>query len=386
MSIVSRAYRSGMNGIKAMLYRHAVMIITSTLLMGTLIVVLWPYSVHLIPAGHKGVLFKRLGSGTVLDHVYEEGLMITLPWNKLTIYDTRIQQKTTTLEVLTSDRLKSTMTLSFQFNVYPYNLPLLYKHVGADYFEKIVLPMIESSAREAVAKYGSADAFTKEIQQINQTISLDTSKIILDKISPDGINDVRLLTINDVQLVKFSFPSDVEAALQQKAIELARAETYQYKIMAEKLEAQRKTIEAEGIRDFQAIMGTGLTENYLRFRGIEATTQLASSPNSKIIMFGSNSTGGLPLVFDADRSDAAKPLTMANPSPPSMSLPKVAPLPSASTSGTGPGIVSQGPSGQSSVIPPPGSAGTQIPTASVGAGPKGPAAGPSQDGAPPRPK
>lgn len=275
---------------------HAVSIVAGVLaIMGTAVVI-WPYSVHIIPAGHLGVLYKRFAGGTDLDNVYTEGLTLTLPWNEMTIYTSQIQQKTTDIEVLTSDRLKSKMTISFQYVAYPFNLPLLHKYVGPDYYEKIILPIIEAQSRESVAQYSSVDAFTKDIQKISQTISLDTSDVILKKITPIGLTDVRLLTISDVQVTKFSFPGDLEAALQQKAVELVKSEAYQYRIVTEKLEAERKRIEAAGIKDFQTIASDALTENYLRYKGIEASANLATSPNSKVLIFGSGSSG-LPLIM-----------------------------------------------------------------------------------------
>ncbi|MBZ1350827.1 prohibitin family protein [Alcaligenaceae bacterium LF4-65] len=275
---------------------HAVSIVVIVLVLMGGGLVIWPHSVHIIPAGHLGVLYKRLGGGTDLDNVYQEGLTLTLPWNQMTIYTSQVQQKTTDIEVLTSDRLKSKMTISFQYVAYPFNLPLLHKFVGPDYYEKTILPIIEAQARESVAQYSSVDAFTKDIQKISQTISLDTSDVILKKITPIGLTDVRLLTISDVQVTKFSFPGDLEAALQQKAVELVKSEAYQYRLVTEKLEAERKRIEAAGIRDFQSIADNALTENYLRYKGIEASANLAASPNSKVLIFGSGSSG-LPLIM-----------------------------------------------------------------------------------------
>jgi regulator of protease activity HflC (stomatin/prohibitin superfamily) len=296
MSRVSSYFKSLVQDYMAFLRSHALAIVVVVMTTMATLVILWPYSVHMIPAGSLGVLYKRLGSGTDLNNVYQEGIHITFPWNKMTIYDGQIQQKTTEIDVLTSDRLKSKMTLSFQFVIYPFNLPLLHKYVGSTYYEKIILPMIESSARESVAKYSSTDAFTKDIQQISQTISLDTTNVILKKITPTGLTDVRLLTISDVQVTKFSFPSDLEAALQSKAVEHVKSEAYEYRLVTERLESERKRIEATGIRDFQSIVDSALTENYLRYKGIEASANLANSTNSKVLVFGSGSSG-LPLIM-----------------------------------------------------------------------------------------
>lgn len=279
------------------LRKHAVTIIVLFLILISTLVMIWPYTVHIIPAGYLGVLYKRFAGGTYLDNVFGEGLTLTLPWNQLTLYNGQVQQKTTTIDVLTSDRLKSKMTISFQYTVYAFNLPLLHKHVGPDYYEKIILPMIEAAARESVVNYSSVDAFTTDIKKVSQTISLDTSNMILNKINPPGLTDVRLLTISDVQITKFSYPSDLEAALQSKAVELVKSEAFQYRLAIERLEADRKRIEAAGIKDFQSVVDSALTENYLRYKGIEASSLLAASPNSKVLIFGSTGSSGLPLIM-----------------------------------------------------------------------------------------
>jgi regulator of protease activity HflC (stomatin/prohibitin superfamily) len=116
------------------------------------------------------------------------------------------------------------------------------------------------------------------------------------------LSDIRLIQISDVQIIDIQFPEDVEKAIQQKLVELAKADGYKYILEAAKQEAKRKAIEAEGIRQFQETVKTGLTDNYLRWKGIEATEKLANSDNTKVVVFGQGA-GGLPLIFgDMDKS------------------------------------------------------------------------------------
>ncbi|MGH9576761.1 MAG: hypothetical protein ACRD3R_04920, partial [Terriglobales bacterium] len=69
-----------------------------------------------------------------------------------------------------------------------------------------------------------------------------------------------------------------------------------FRLTKEKQEAERKRIEAAGIRDFQQIVAQGIDERLLRWKGIEATEQLAKSTNSKIIVIGGGKDG-LPLIL-----------------------------------------------------------------------------------------
>ena len=69
-----------------------------------------------------------------------------------------------------------------------------------------------------------------------------------------------------------------------------------FKLQKEKQEADRKRIEAAGVRDFQQIVSQGISNQLLEWKGIEATENLAKSPNTKIVLIG-NTKNGLPLVM-----------------------------------------------------------------------------------------
>jgi hypothetical protein len=102
--------------------------------------------------------------------------------------------------------------------------------------------------------------------------------------------------VSAVQLISVTYPPVVQSAIENKIIDAENAEAYKYKVQAARQEAERKVIEATGIRDFQNIVNNGLTENYLRYRGIEATEVLAKSTNAKTLIFGSGPSG-LPLIL-----------------------------------------------------------------------------------------
>jgi regulator of protease activity HflC (stomatin/prohibitin superfamily) len=265
-------------------------------------IVLWP-TIHVsIPVGFVGVLFRPIWKGTDLSLLLNEGINLKLPWDTVTKYDGRIQQKVVTVDVLTSDLLKSTLTVSYQFRVYESNVPLLHKYIGPDYISKFVEPSIVASVRNAVGKLSSTEAFTKHISTVEQEIRQGSDLSIINNISPPGISEVRLVRIEAIEFQDFSFPKEVADAINNKMVASAKAQSYPFILESERSEAQRKEIEAEGIRKFQDIVRPGLSDSYLRWRGIEATQNLASSSNSKIIVFGQGPTG-LPLIMgDMDKT------------------------------------------------------------------------------------
>ncbi len=92
---------------------------------------------------------------------------------------------------------------------------------------------------------------------------------------------------------------------------MARHVVEQYALIVEKelKETERKRIEALGIRNFQEIVSNGMTDNYLRWRGIEATLELARSNNAKVVVVGNNGTGG-GIVLEVGGSSVEKPARM----------------------------------------------------------------------------
>ncbi len=91
-------------------------------------------------------------------------------------------------------------------------------------------------------------------------------------------------------------PPTIKGAITEKLEEEQKALKMEFTLNRERLEAERKRIEASGIRDFQKIVSTGITEALLRWKGIEATKKLATSANAKVVVVGSGKDG-LPIIL-----------------------------------------------------------------------------------------
>ena len=85
-------------------------------------------------------------------------------------------------------------------------------------------------------------------------------------------------------------------AIEEKIQAEQLALKYEYILDQERKEAERKIIEAEAKAESNRILNASLTTNILKDKGIEATMELANSPNSKVIMVGGQGDG-LPLIL-----------------------------------------------------------------------------------------
>ncbi|MBI2215378.1 MAG: prohibitin family protein [Acidobacteria bacterium] len=275
--------------------RHELKLTIFALLLLLLVAYLWPSIVIPVNAGERGVYFSRF-SGTRVDWVYLEGVHIIPPWNSMVVYNVRLQAVDRTVKVLTKDGLEVAVLVTIRFRPSKTMVGMLHARVGPGYVQSVVIPEVESGVRAVVSRYRPDDLYEASFLSIQEQIVNYSRSEILEQ----------YVYLDDVLVKSILLPPRVAEAIQQKlAIEQAALEM-EYRLSREELEAKRKRIEAAGIRDFQSIIATGLSTQYLRYKGIEATLELSKSPNAKVIVVGSGS-GGLPLIFNADTLPSTVP-------------------------------------------------------------------------------
>ncbi|HSM63025.1 MAG TPA: hypothetical protein VK833_03705, partial [Gillisia sp.] len=71
---------------------------------------------------------------------------------------------------------------------------------------------------------------------------------------------------------------------------------YEFRLTKATQEAQRQKIDAEGKAKANEILSASLNDKILREKGIQATVELAKSPNAKVVVIGSGE-GGMPLIL-----------------------------------------------------------------------------------------
>ena len=102
--------------------------------------------------------------------------------------------------------------------------------------------------------------------------------------------------MNALLMREVTLPDNIKKAIESKLQQEQEALAYRFKLDREKSEAERKRIAAEGEAVANKIINSSLTASLLKMRGIEATIELAKSPNAKVIVIGS-SKDGMPLIL-----------------------------------------------------------------------------------------
>jgi regulator of protease activity HflC (stomatin/prohibitin superfamily) len=288
--------------------RHSIPILLVTIIFSASMIVLWPKISVNLKAGEIGVIFRPLSGGVDTSNLASEGINFKYPWNSIVIYNTQVQKHEIKIEIITKDLLKSIVTLAFQYEINRDTAPLLHRYVGEKYLDKVIIPTVVSTARGQISSFSSEKAFSDEIFKLGKEITVQADTGIINNISPPGTSAIRLIKISQIEIIDIQFPPDVQKSIEEKITQRSKLEAYEYVIATELKEAERKAIEAKGIKDFQDIIQTGLTNNYLRWKGIDASSKLANSQNAKIVIFGQG-TASLPIIMgDLEGSPIGKNL------------------------------------------------------------------------------
>jgi regulator of protease activity HflC (stomatin/prohibitin superfamily) len=262
-----------------------------TLLITALIAaVLWNRIVITIYSGEAGVLYKRW-SGTVIDKVYGEGIYIIPPWDIMTKYSLRVQELKHTIPILSNQGLEIDVRLSIRYRPDPTMLGVLHQRIGPDYVRRVVIPEVEAVVRKQFGQLNDEEIYTSKKAILEIITSLSTKELA-----------TKFIILDNLIVRKLKFPPKIMRSIQEKINQYHRFKEYEYKIARERLEVDRKIIEANGIRKYIDIISKDLKPEYLSWKGIDATLSLAKSQNSKIILIGSGKNG-LPLILNTAEMD-----------------------------------------------------------------------------------
>jgi regulator of protease activity HflC (stomatin/prohibitin superfamily) len=254
------------------------------LLVAALVLIILVFaSIAKVPTGHVGVLTLF---GRVTGDVLPEGIHMINPLKSNNVMSVQTQTIKETATVPSNEGLIMTLDTSLLFRLDPSRAAELYQKVGPGYVDRVVEPNLRSVVREVTASHTANTLYSGEREKAAQEMYSSLSQ----ELAKRGII-VENILLRDISLPP-ALKQSIEAKQQAEQESLAMA----FRLQKETQEAQRKRIEAQGIRDFQQIVAQGISPQLLEWKGIEATENLAKSPNAKVVVIGSGKNG-LPLIL-----------------------------------------------------------------------------------------
>jgi prohibitin 1 len=252
-------------------------------IVGLVLIIVLFNSVTRVPTGNVGVLTLF---GKVTGETIGEGIHVINPLKTNNVLSIQTQSIKESASVPSSEGLMMSLDTSLIYHLNPERAGEVFQKIGIDYETRVVEPTLRSAIREATASHSANALYTGERELVG--------KQILDQLTTQ-LNQ-RGLVVENVLLRDIQLPSTLKASIESKQQAEQEALAMNFRLQKETQEAQRKRIEAAGIRDFQQIVAQGISPQLLEWKGIEATENLAKSVNSKVVVIGNNKNG-LPLIL-----------------------------------------------------------------------------------------
>jgi regulator of protease activity HflC (stomatin/prohibitin superfamily) len=248
-----------------------------------LLVILLFSSVARVESGHVGVLTLF---GRVTADVLPEGIHLVNPFKVNHEMSIRTQELKESASVPSSEGLVMNLDTSLIFHLNPEKASDVYQKIGPNYVIVLIEPNLRAAIREATASHTANALYSGEREMVANQIRDQLMSLLAQR----GIV-IESILLRDIQL-----PQTLKASIEAKQQAEQEALAMNFRLQKEKQEAERKRIEAAGIRDFQQIVAQGISPQLLEWKGIEATETLAKSPNAKVVVIGSGKNG-LPLIL-----------------------------------------------------------------------------------------
>ncbi|MCW5912635.1 MAG: prohibitin family protein [Cyclobacteriaceae bacterium] len=241
---------------------------------------------YTISATERAVLFYPFGKGLDKENIAEPGTHLKAPWNDVYVYSVNETSAEENMDVLDKNGLSIHIDIAVRYSPIANKIGYIHEQFTRNYETVLVIPEVRSTVRQVMGRYTAEEIYSTKRAEVELAIKTETEKIL-------NINNVHATAV----LIKsIRLPEQIKVAIESKLQQEQEALAYQFRLDKEKSEAERKRIQAEGEARANNIINNSLTDKLLKMRGIEATLELAKSPNSKVVVVGSGKDG-MPLIL-----------------------------------------------------------------------------------------
>lgn len=241
-----------------------------------------------VEAHERAVLFKSLSGTLVKDNIIQPGWHMKAPWNDIYRYEVSEQTVEENMDVLDKSGLNISVDVTVRFHPKYDKIGEIQENFRGDYKNRLVIPETRSTVRQVMGRFTAEEIYSTKRPEVEAAIKEETREVLG---AAGNEIEMKSLLIRSIKL-----PEQIKTAIENKLKQEQEALAYQFRLDKEKSEAERKRIAADGEAVANKIINSSLTSALLKMRGIEATTELAKSPNSKVIVVGSGEDG-LPLIL-----------------------------------------------------------------------------------------
>lgn len=225
--------------------------------------------------------------GKIKDKIHPPGVVGFNPFlSQVQRMPTRTVNREVNLNLPSKEGLNVGAEISILYHIMPDMAAKVLSDVGRDYEDVLILSVFRSAAADVSARFMAKELHSGERSVIEEEIRGHMDSIVAD----------RGFKIESVLLKSISLPPGLYAQIENKLEAEQIVKRKEFELQQEQVEAERKRIEAAGVRDAQKILSEGLTPSIIQWRSLEVLQQLSSSPNAKTII----TDGKAPVLIGED--------------------------------------------------------------------------------------
>lgn len=192
-----------------------------------------------VPTGSTGIVttFGRIENITL-----DAGIHFMSPWKRVITMDNRTQKQSIEMQCFSSDIQEVSVIYTVNYQINKANAQEIYRTIGTEYFDKIVMPKALEAVKAVFAKY-TAEALIAS----RSNLSKEIEGVLVDDLASQNIQ----ITATSIENIDFTdaFTNAVEAKQVAEQNKL-KAQTEQAQATLEaQAEAERQVIKAQADAD-----------------------------------------------------------------------------------------------------------------------------------------
>src|SRR5712691_111223 len=238
-------------------------------------------SFHSVQAGHVGIVYQFGG----IVGQKTDGFQTTWPWQSMREASVQVQRHTfDRLDSFSQETQDVFITATLNYEVSPGDIQRLYRTVGSDYFEKLIVPRVNQFFKDETVKFRSV-----EIAPNRDTIREQVRRRLKSELASSSIQ------VDDLLIDNIDFPPAFKQAIVEKQVATQNALREQQNVKRAQFEAEQNIARAKGQAEANRLIDRSLTPkiiNYTLVQKLAPTIQTALIPANAIIntsnLFGQN--------------------------------------------------------------------------------------------------
>ena len=222
-----------------------------------------------VNTGYVGV---KTRFGKVQSTTIQEGFNLKVPFiEKIVKIDCRTKKIEVSSESSTKDLQVANVSVALNYNIQKENANKLYKEVGTDYENIIVMPTILESIKSAMAQYTAEELITKRSEASNKI-----QETIINKLANQNFD------ITGFNITNIDFSESFDKAIEQKAVKQQEVVTAQAELEKQKIQNEKEISIAEKDAKVMELQNQQITDKTLKLKELEVQQSLINKWNGQL--------------------------------------------------------------------------------------------------------